>query len=189
MTDLPQKPVIILVEPQLAENIGMVARAMANFGLSELRLVSPRNGWPKKGAHSAASGATHVLEGAKLYDTVREAIAAAARKTNSVRPGQVLAAEGLEIKTRAPRWTTTMMYLYRPQNPVLSITFGRDGRVINAEFLRAGNIVYGSGYTDVDQTLLNAVYGWTATGKPLEALDPAHPERGVSILMTILLRG
>ncbi|NIX76550.1 RNA methyltransferase [Microvirga terricola] len=68
-------PVIILVEPQLAENIGMVARAMANFGLSELRLVSPRNGWPKKGAHSAASGAVHVLESAKLYDTVPEAIA------------------------------------------------------------------------------------------------------------------
>ena len=69
------RPIIILVEPQLAENIGMVARAMANFGLSELRLVSPRNGWPKKGAHSAASGAVHVLEGAGLYDTVREAIA------------------------------------------------------------------------------------------------------------------
>ncbi|QFU15997.1 RNA methyltransferase [Microvirga thermotolerans] len=68
-------PVIVLVEPQLAENIGMVARAMANFGLSELRLVAPRNGWPKKGAHSAASGATHILDGAKLYDTVRDAIA------------------------------------------------------------------------------------------------------------------
>lgn len=68
-------PVIILVEPQLAENIGMVARAMANFGLSELRLVSPRNGWPKKGAHSAASGAVHVLDGARLYDTAAEAIA------------------------------------------------------------------------------------------------------------------
>jgi tRNA/rRNA methyltransferase len=69
------RPIIILVEPQLAENIGMVARAMANFGLSELRLVSPRNGWPKKGAHSAASGAVHVLEAARLYDTAREAIA------------------------------------------------------------------------------------------------------------------
>jgi len=71
----PQRPVIILVEPQLAENIGMVARAMANFGLFELRLVNPRNGWPKKGAHSAASGATHVIEGARLCATVREAIA------------------------------------------------------------------------------------------------------------------
>ncbi len=69
------KPIIILVEPQLAENIGMVARAMANFSLSELRIVAPRDGWPRKGAHSAASGAVHVLEGARLYDTVREAIA------------------------------------------------------------------------------------------------------------------
>src|SRR5215207_2088786 len=69
------RPIIILVEPQLAENIGMVARAMANFGLSEMRLVAPKNGWPKKGAHSAASGATDVLEAAKLYATVREAIA------------------------------------------------------------------------------------------------------------------
>jgi tRNA/rRNA methyltransferase len=69
------KPAIILVEPQLAENIGMVARAMANFGLSELRLVAPRNGWPKKGAHSAASGATHILEGAKLYPNARDAVA------------------------------------------------------------------------------------------------------------------
>ena len=68
-------PAIVLVEPQLAENIGMAARAMANFGLSELRLVAPRNGWPTKGAHSAASGAVHVLEGATLYDTAREAMA------------------------------------------------------------------------------------------------------------------
>ena len=68
-------PVIILVEPQLAENIGMVARAMANFGLAELRLVAPKNGWPKKGVREAASGATHVLDGATVFATVPEAIA------------------------------------------------------------------------------------------------------------------
>ncbi len=69
------KPIIILVEPQLAENIGMAARAMANFGLEELRLVSPRDGWPKKGAHSAASGASKLIEQAKLYDDVTSALA------------------------------------------------------------------------------------------------------------------
>jgi tRNA/rRNA methyltransferase len=68
-------PAIILVEPQLAENIGMTARAMANFGLSELRLVAPRDGWPKKGAHSAASGASPLLESARLFPTAAEAIA------------------------------------------------------------------------------------------------------------------
>jgi tRNA/rRNA methyltransferase len=73
-------PVIILVEPQMAENIGMAARAMANFGLSEMRLVKPRDGWPTggglpKGAHSAASGAVHVLENAKLFPSAAEAVA------------------------------------------------------------------------------------------------------------------
>lgn len=72
---MPRAPVVVLVEPQLAENIGMVARAMANFGLSELRLVAPKNGWPKKGVREAASGATHILDGAAVFDTVAEAIA------------------------------------------------------------------------------------------------------------------
>lgn len=73
-------PVVILVAPQMAENIGMAARAMANFGLRELRLVAPRDGWPqkttrKKGAWQAASGATHILDAARLYATLPEAIA------------------------------------------------------------------------------------------------------------------
>ncbi len=73
-------PVIVLVRPQLAVNIGMCARAMANFGLSDLRLVNPREGWPRtgalrKGAHAAAAGAVHLLEGAKLFDSVESAVA------------------------------------------------------------------------------------------------------------------
>ena len=68
-------PAIILVEPQMAENIGMAARAMANCGLSEMRLVAPRGGWPKKGARAAATGASPILDAAKLYATAREAIA------------------------------------------------------------------------------------------------------------------
>ncbi|WP_307285377.1 RNA methyltransferase [Labrys wisconsinensis] len=68
-------PVVILVRPQLAENIGMCARAMLNFGLTEMRLVAPRDGWPKKGARQASSGAASVLDGATLFETVQEAIA------------------------------------------------------------------------------------------------------------------
>ncbi|NJM36096.1 MAG: RNA methyltransferase, partial [Rhodomicrobium sp.] len=52
-----EAPVVILVEPQLGENIGQAARAMANFGLAELRLVAPRDGWPSEKAVAAASGA------------------------------------------------------------------------------------------------------------------------------------
>jgi tRNA/rRNA methyltransferase len=68
-------PVIIMVRPQLGENIGMAARAMLNCGLSTLRLVAPRDGWPSERAQRAASGADIVLEKAELFDTVGEAVA------------------------------------------------------------------------------------------------------------------
>lgn len=67
-------PVIILVEPQLGENIGMVARAMANFGLAELRLVNPRDGWPSESARATASKADHVIDAATVHPTLAEAI-------------------------------------------------------------------------------------------------------------------
>ena len=68
-------PIIILVEPQLGENIGAAARVMANFALRRLRLIKPRDGWPNMQARRAASGADRVLEEAELYDTVEAAIA------------------------------------------------------------------------------------------------------------------
>ena len=61
-------PVIILVEPQLGENIGAVARVMANFGLGRLRLVKPRDGWPNTHAQRSASGADRILDEAALFD-------------------------------------------------------------------------------------------------------------------------
>ena len=69
------KPVIVLVRPQLGQNIGKAARAMLNFGLTEMRLVAPRDGWPNPDAGPAASGADRVLEQAQLFETVEEAIA------------------------------------------------------------------------------------------------------------------
>ena len=68
-------PLVILVEPQLGENIGMCARAMGNFGLSRLRIVNPRDGWPNTAAQRAAAGADHILEQAELFDTVPAAVA------------------------------------------------------------------------------------------------------------------
>lgn len=68
-------PVVVLVEPQLGENIGMCARAMGNFGLTRLRLVKPRDGWPNVHARRAASGADHILDKVELFDTVEAAVA------------------------------------------------------------------------------------------------------------------
>src|SRR5687767_5852237 len=68
-------PIVVLVEPQLGENIGASARAMANFGISRLRLVKPKQGWPNEKARVMAAGADRVLEAAELYDTVAAAVA------------------------------------------------------------------------------------------------------------------
>src|SRR5262245_65907033 len=68
-------PIIVLVEPQLGENIGAAARVMANFGLARLCLVKPRDGWPNIHAQRSASGADRILETTALFDGVEAAIA------------------------------------------------------------------------------------------------------------------
>jgi tRNA/rRNA methyltransferase len=79
-TSVAGGPAIILVRPQLAVNIGMCARAMVNFGLDDLRLVSPREGWPRTdarrdAAYAAAAGAAHLLDAARVFDTLEDAVA------------------------------------------------------------------------------------------------------------------
>lgn len=93
-------PVVVLVEPQLGENIGAAARAMANFGLSRLRLVKPQQGWPNERARVMASGADRILDEAELFGTLAEAIAdchfviaATARSHDQAKP--VMAADAV----------------------------------------------------------------------------------------------
>ncbi len=74
-TPAVEGPAIVLVEPQLGENIGAAARAMANFGLRDLRLVAPRDGWPNEAARASAALAVKVVDGAAVYDTLASAIA------------------------------------------------------------------------------------------------------------------
>ena len=74
MADRPDQPAIILVDPQMGENIGMVARAMLNCGLTDLRIVRPRDGWPSQPAIDNSAGAVEVINTARLYDTTREAV-------------------------------------------------------------------------------------------------------------------
>ncbi|WP_296083564.1 RNA methyltransferase [uncultured Agrobacterium sp.] len=107
---IAEGPAIILVEPQLGENIGMVARAMANFGLAELRLVNPRDGWPSEKARAAASKADHVIDATKVYETLEDAIrdlnfvyATTARERYGFKPvrAPVTATETLRAKFNA----------------------------------------------------------------------------------------
>lgn len=99
------KPAIILVKPQLGENIGMAARAMLNFGLDDLRLVAPRDGWPNPDAGPACAGADAVLAAAKVFATTEEAIAdltcvyaATARRRDMTKPALGVAEAGEKIR-------------------------------------------------------------------------------------------
>ncbi len=75
LAPIGNSPVVVLVRPQLADNIGAVARAMANGGLFHLRLVAPRDGWPQEKAWRMASGADRILEAATVHETVADAVA------------------------------------------------------------------------------------------------------------------
>ncbi len=86
-------PTVILVEPQLGENIGTTARAMLNFGLTDLRIVNPRDGWPNESTRASASGADVVIDGVQVFESTEEAIAdlsfvyaATARRRDSYLP-------------------------------------------------------------------------------------------------------
>jgi tRNA/rRNA methyltransferase len=103
-------PAVILVYPQLGENIGFAARAMANFGLADLRLVAPRDGWPNDKAHAAAAGAAFVVETATVYDSVEGAIgglnfvlASTARPREMVKPVLSPQSAALELKRRGEK--------------------------------------------------------------------------------------
>ena len=101
-------PAIVLVRPQLGENIGNTARAMFNFGLTDLRLVNPRDGWPNPAAGPSAAGADIVLERARVYASVADAVADCAfvyattvRKRGLVVPVRTPEEAAREIRGRA----------------------------------------------------------------------------------------
>ncbi len=112
-----KKPVIILVETQLGENIGMCARAMLNCGLDQLRLVNPRDGWPSDRARATAADADCVLENAEVFDNIDDAIAdcqrvyAATARQRSLRiPGLDLREAVCEIVSTTPAPKTAILF-------------------------------------------------------------------------------
>lgn len=158
-------PAIILVEPQLGENIGMVARAMANFGLSELRLVKPRDGWPSDKARAAASRADHVIDAVRLYETTSEAVtdlnfvfATTARERDGFKPvrGPVEAGRALRSRTNAGQRT--------------GILFGRERfGLFNEEVALADEIVTfpvdpAFASLNIAQAVLLMSYEWMKSG-------------------------
>jgi hypothetical protein len=129
-----------------------------------------------------ASGATVTGDKPGQKDD-READASAVIDSIEVVPGKPAAAKGLRIQTSRPQWSMATKLTARPRNPTVRITFGPTGRVSKAEFVAGKN----SGYVDVDQPLLNAVYRWTARGEAIDKLHAGNPKAGVTITVNILL--
>jgi tRNA/rRNA methyltransferase len=164
MADL-NKPVIVLVRPQLGENIGKAARAMLNFGLTELRLVAPRDGWPNPSAGPAASGADIVLEQAKVYETTAEAVADCAhvhattvRKRGVTKPVIGPDEAGRLVHTLAGRHAI----LFGPERSGLEtedVALARNILTvpINPEF----------GSLNLAQAVILVAYEWSRTGREL----------------------
>jgi len=174
---IAEGPAIILVEPQLGENIGMVARAMANFGLSELRLVNPRDGWPSEKARAAASKADHVIDGAVVFDTLEQAIAdlqfvyaTTARERDGFKP------------VRGPQEANRTLRARFAAGERTGILFGRERfGLSNEEVALADEIVTfpvnpAFASLNIAQAVLLMSYEWMKSGSETELTPFSGPE-------------
>ncbi|HRQ71498.1 MAG TPA: hypothetical protein PLU35_00550 [Phycisphaerales bacterium] len=118
-----------------------------------------------------------------LIESTKESPATSTKPPVEVSPGQPVAAEGLDIETVRPRWTLVTRMTALPRNPVVRVTFAKDGKVGRAEFLPGKN----SGYADVDGPLLDAIYRWRAKGKALDDLPEGDKEAGVTLEFRLVL--
>ena len=172
-------PAIILVRPQLAENIGKAARAMLNFGLTDLRLVAPRDGWPNPAAGPAASGADVVLADARVFDTVADATADCAhvyattvRRRGVTKPVVTPAEAAAAVHREAGR----SAFLFGPERSGLETEDVALARTIltvpiNPEF----------GSLNLAQAVILCAYEWskrldTLAQPPETGIDPPAPQ-------------
>ena len=135
--DLPDGgPVIILVEPQLGQNIGMVARAMLNNGLDRLRLVAPRDGWPNPEAVAAASGADRVIEKARAFETTADAVADLQRVyATTARP------RGMVGRVLTPRAAGQEFMTVRQEGLQYGVLFGGERAGLNNDDLTLADTI------------------------------------------------
>ncbi|MGI9366872.1 MAG: RNA methyltransferase [Rhizobiaceae bacterium] len=172
-------PVIILVNPQLGENIGAAARAMANFGLREMRLVDPRDGWPNDVARANAAKADHVIDGVEVFQTLEEALAdlnfvyaTTARQREMLKP------------VRGPQQAATTLRERHQRGERVGILFGRERWGLESvEVALADEIVTfpvnpAFASLNLSQAVLLMGYEWMisaavemGTDRPMESID------------------
>jgi tRNA/rRNA methyltransferase len=164
--DLPPGPAVILIGPQLGENVGMTARAMLNCGLTDLRLVAPKFAWPSERASAAASGADRVLQAARVFDTTRAAIADLERVyATTARP------RGLVKEVMTPRAAAATLRAEMDAGLGCGLLFGPERTGLeNDDIALADAIVtapLNPGYTSLNlaQAVLLVGYEWWTAGE------------------------
>jgi tRNA/rRNA methyltransferase len=184
MTSLPS-PVVVLVRPQLGQNIGKAARAMLNFGLMDMRLVEPRDGWPNPDAGPAASGADVVLEKAQVFATVAEAIAdcstvyaSTVRRRDLIMP--VLSPEEMAAAIAASPGRSAM--LFGPERAGLETD---EVALANSIVTVPINPRFGS--LNLAQAVILLAYEWSRTAAlaqpPVKDLEPPAPHAELEALV------
>ena len=168
-------PAVILVEPQMGENIGTAARAMLNFGLTDLRLVRPRDGWPNPAAEAMASGANEVLDQAQVFDTTKDAVAdlrhvlaVTARARDSVKDVITPSEAGPHMRGRAAAGQQTGL-LFGPERAGLN---NDDVALADTVLTIPANPAFSS--LNLAQAVLVMAYEWFQAGV---ADEPAADDR------------
>ena len=160
-------PVIVLVHPTLGENIGAAARAMMNFGLSELRLIQPKGDWPNQKAINTASGAERILEGARIFDTTEDAVADLQRlyaTTARVRD--------MEKPVLAPRGLAATVRGNAEKGEKSGILFGREAKGLDNKDVAISDAIVmvpvSPEHTSINlgQAVLLIGYEWFQAGDP-----------------------
>jgi len=179
-------PIIIIVRPQLGQNIGMAARAMANFGLGRMRLVAPRDGWPQQDAFAAASGAVHVLENAQLFPDLASAVAdchhvyaCTARERGQAK--DVIGADAAAARTTAAMAAQeTVAIVFGPERSGLE-----NDEVGVADTIITFPVNPGFASLNLAQSVLLVGYEWFRTAHmaaPAPAMPKSPPARRESVL-------
>lgn len=172
------QPAIVLVRPQLGENIGKAARAMLNFGLTDLRLVAPRDGWPNPDAGPAASGADIVLAQARVFPTLADAVAdcvqifaTTVRRRDLIKPVLDPAAAAAAVHGEAGQ----SALVFGPERSGLD---SDDVALARAILTVPINPEFGS--LNLAQAVIIAAYEWSKgqslAQPPLAELDPPAPQ-------------
>ncbi len=135
-TDSSGKPAIVLVNPQLGENIGTAARAMANFSLDELHIVEPRDGWPNERALSASSGAVKIIEQARLHESCKRALEPFNRVyATTARP------RGMTKQVMTPEEAARDMHARITRGQRVAVMFGRERWGLNNDEVSLADVI------------------------------------------------